>query len=116
MAKMLTQDELQYLEHCNKLIRETRESLIETERITKDALDQFIPALTDYVNGMRAIQHDFLIVARDMLKSSKELQFLASNHRELTAYTEALRKLGETFNTKEVQDVIEIIKGRISHD
>ena len=110
MSKMLTQDELQYIEHCNKLLKETRGLITEVEREVKQGLDIFLPILGEYVNGIRTIQHDLLRVVSEILKSSKELKFVAGNHQELEKFAGALYRLGEVFKTQEVQDVLEIVR------
>lgn len=116
MSKMLTQDEMQYLEHCNKMLRETRGLITEITKETKEALNSFIPIVSEYVSTVRSIQHEFGRTVSNILKDSKELKFVAGNYQEITAYAEALTKLGEVFKTKEVQDVLEIVKKAATHE
>lgn len=106
----LTHDELQHIEHCNKIMRDHLELVQKVTGEVQKTFDLYLPHLQDYVGTLRAIQFEFGRIVVDIIRSSRELKLITSGSQELHNYGQAATKLNQALSDELVQKIIKLTK------
>lgn len=108
MKTSLTQEELQHIEFCNKIMREHLELVTSITEKTKEVFDAYIPTLQEYVRVMHTIQIEFGRVAVNIFKDGKELRAITGGHQEIYNYMQAAVKLDTALNDGLIQKILKL--------
>lgn len=104
-----TQDELQHLEHYNKMLREHRDI---TKMVTAEVqvdLQKHISTLNDYAKSLKAIQVEMGLSINNIYKSAQEVRRATSGVQEILSFCQAVMKLEATLNNPDVQKALNMV-------
>lgn len=101
----LTHDELQQLEHANKILREHLELVQLVTNQSESMLNTYLPILHGYLGSVRDMQKGFSDAVTDILKSSRELGTTTGRTQQLQDFIAATLKLHETLTSERVEQL-----------
>lgn len=110
MNKLMTEVELQHLEHCNKVLIDHQILVKEIVNSTELVLNNYVPILKTYVDSIIEIQKTFSDSVVDIIRSTRQLKVVASNSQEISNYIQAVIKLTEILSREDTQKVLKLIK------
>lgn len=106
----LSHDELQHIEHANKILKDHQELIKTVTNETEALLNNYIPIIKSYVNAIHDIQTEFSHSVSDVVKSSRELKVITSGANEVLSFVQAVERLKSVLNDEFTQKVIELTK------
>ena len=106
----MTQDELQHIEHDNKVLREHLELRNQVREETEKMMDVFLPALQEYINTIADIRKIFGEEVAHILKSSRELKIVTGNSQDIINFISSVHKLNEALTPELVDRLQKILK------
>jgi len=107
-GKILTHDELQHIEYCNKILKEHLEIVNQITNETKKAFDTYLSSIQEYVSIITACQVAFGRAAMEILKSARELRTVTAGSMELHNYAQAALKLDEALSNELITKIIKL--------
>lgn len=102
-AKMMSQAELQHIEHCNKVLLDHLELVQRVTNETEGLLNTYLPILTTYVNSIIEVRQLFGKEVAHIVQSTRELSLVTNNTQPLINFIQATAKLNEAL-TPELTD------------
>lgn len=103
------QEELQQIEHLNKVLREQKELANVVTKEVKVDLDNHIRILRDYANALSTIQHSMGESIKNIYKSAQEVRRATSSAQEILTFCQAVMKLEATLNNPDVQKALQMV-------
>lgn len=92
-TKYLSHDELQHIEHANKILEAHEELVKKVTNETEQMLNTYLPIVRGYVTTLFGIQKDFGEVVSNIVKSSREVSLVTSNTNNIENFCAAIIKL-----------------------
>lgn len=109
-AKGLSHDELQHLEHANKILREHLELLEKITVESSEYLNAHLSSLHTYVAAIGTIQRELGESVSNILKSARELGGVTNRTKELMDFGRAVGVLEETLTSEVLDKLSRIVK------
>jgi hypothetical protein len=106
--KQMTQAELQWIEHCNKVLGEHSEVVTKVLNDTEAMLNNYVPIMSAYVQAIDEVRHKFGMCVADIIKSSRQLQIITGSAQDVINFTVAVQKL-DTILTPELIEKLQRI-------
>lgn len=107
---ILTEDELQHIEHCNKILREHSKLVEDTVNNTQELLNLYLPALSAYVSGISKVQVELGKEVVNLIQSTRQIKIVVSNTQEITNFISAVVKLNDILTPELIEKLKKISK------
>lgn len=104
----LTHEELQYIEHANKVLENHKKLVSEIINETENLLNDYIPIMSTYVNAIKDIQMEFGVAVKNIVYSAREVKIITSGSQEIQQFITAVSKLEQVMNNEFTKKVIEL--------
>lgn len=95
MNKSLTHDELQLIEHSNKILKDHLEIVETVVNQTEGLLNNYIPILKAYVQSIVAIRTDLGNEIVNIVQSTRQVALVTNNTQNIINFTQAVSRLNE---------------------
>jgi hypothetical protein len=107
--KLMSHDEMQHLEHQMKVLDEFTEKFKELEIQLLYLKTEYLPALTNYMQGILDIKRDIGLAVVDILKSANDLKSISGKSNEVLDYVRALDKLMNALSEQNIAILKKVI-------
>lgn len=111
MNKILTEAELQHIEHCNKVLREHKELVELTVNETERLFDNYLPVLTEYINHVVEVRTKFGNEVSHIIQSSRSLGIVTGKVADVINFCSAIEKLDKLLTNDLVEKLRRITDG-----
>lgn len=91
----LSQDELQHIEHCNKVLEAHHELVTKVISETQEKLNNYLPIVSTYVNAIADVRRAFGEEVKHILQSNRQLQIVTGSAQDVINFTSAVVKLNQ---------------------
>jgi len=108
MTKILSQNELQHIEHCNKILKEHEETVKSVINETESLLNTYVPILSSYVQAIAKIRNIFGEEVSNIIKSSRQLGIITGSVQDVQHFIHAVTKLNELLTPELVKKLQKI--------
>ena len=109
MAKdYLTHDELQHIEHANKVLREHEEIATRVVVGVKSAMEEYIVTVKLVTMDLVTAQVELIRANAEVVKSIREVKLVTSNINELINYGKAIADLNNVLNSGIIDKVLRL--------
>lgn len=112
MNKIMSQAELQHIEHCNKILREHQELVAFVVNETEGILNTYLPILTTYIDNVIRVRSKFGEEVKHIINSSRELKHITSGAQELISFMTAIEKLDKMLTP----ELVNKLKGLVNRE
>lgn len=106
----LTEEELQHIEHCNKVLKEHAELVRLTIESTTELFNNYVPTLNGYVKAVATVKHEFGEQVTSIIQSSRQLKIATGNVQEIISFMSAVIKLNEILTPELVEKLRRLSK------
>jgi prophage DNA circulation protein len=110
MKNKTNHEQLQEIEHINKVLIEHEELVTRVVNGTEDILNNYIPILHTYVNAMTEIRKSLGNEVVNIIKSTRELKVVTTNTQNIIDFTTAVSKLNSILTPELVDKLNKVIK------
>lgn len=104
-TKMMTEDDLQFLEHCNKMLREHLELVQLVTNESEGLFSIYLPILQKYVSGITELRKGIGQEVVHIVQSSRELKVVTSGSQEIHNFVAAVLKLKEALTPEMIENM-----------
>ena len=111
MSKILSEAELQRLEHINKMLLEHQEIVNKIVNDTEQLLNNYVPIISAYVQAIGEVTHTFGEHVTNIIKSSRQLGIVTGTVQDVSSFISAAEKLDKILTP----ELIEKLR-KISHE
>ena len=112
MSKVMGHDELQHLEHCNKILEEHLELVQKVTNETESLLNTYLPILSGYVRAVVEVQMNFGKAVVEITRSAREVKVITSGSQEIENFVAAAVKLNNVLNDELMLKIIKLAKDK----
>jgi hypothetical protein len=92
-TKYMTHEELQHIEHCNKILKDHLECIKVVVEQSELALNNYIPVLRTYVNAITEIRTAFGNEVTHIFQSTRQLGLVTKNSQDIHNFVQAVMQL-----------------------
>lgn len=92
-TKLMSQAELQHLEHCNKALEAHLEIVTAVVNESEKLLNNYLPIVQEYVSVIGAVTHSFAEHVANIYSSSREMKVATGGAQELINFMATVDKL-----------------------
>jgi len=110
MPKTITHDELQFIEHANKILNEHAELVKYVINETEGMLNTYVPVLKTYIKAIVNIRTEFSQEVIHIAQSLRELKSITGQTQELINFSSALIKLNEILTPELIEKLNKLNK------
>jgi hypothetical protein len=93
MPQVLSHDELQHIEHSNKILFEHQEIVNKIVNETESMLNTYVPILKAYVESISTIRVALGQEVMHIIQSTREIGIVTKNTQDIMNFCQALNKL-----------------------
>lgn len=111
MNKPLSEDELQRIEHLNKMLLEHQEIVNKVVNETEQLLNNYVPIISTYVQSIGKVAHLFGEHVTNIIKSSRQLGIVTGTVQDVSNFIASAEKLDKILTP----ELIEKLR-KISHE
>lgn len=101
--KIITHEELQRIEHANKVLEEHLELVTKVVNETEGMLNNYVPILSAYVHSVIEVQKSYTESVAGIIRSTRELGIITGKTPDVLAFIGAIRKLDEILTPELVE-------------
>lgn len=105
-------EELQDIEHFNKILREHKELMHAIKADVKESMTNHIATLKEFAKALTAIQVEISLAIKNIYSSAQEVRRATGHVNEIISYTQSIIKLEQVLSDEKVQKVLALLKDK----
>lgn len=109
-SKFLTHDELQHIEHTNKILQEHADLVKKVTEESEVYLSTYLPTFTAFLENVRFIRNEFGKEVVHILHSSREISMVTKNTQNIIDFVTAVGKLNQILTPELIEKLNKITK------
>lgn len=106
MSKVMTQDELQHIEHGTKILQEHQDVIRGVINETETMLNTYVPILSGYIESIARLRMDFGKEVQHIVQSTREIKVITGGTQQILEFCSAVENLNKILTP----DLIEKIR------
>lgn len=110
-SQILTQAQLQHIEHCNKVLNEHLELVQAVVNASEGLLNTFVPVLSEYCRQVAAVGHEFGTDCNNIYKSSRELKIAVGGVQDIVTFMDQVKRLDAMLSPELLEKLRRISNG-----
>lgn len=108
-TKYLSHDELQHIEHANKILKDHLDLVSATTQLSEERIQNFISAYRQYVVEIKDIATALGKAVENIHNSTREMKVITGSSQQITEYCQAIVKLDQLLDEKLIEKLKRII-------
>lgn len=99
----LSHDELQHIEHCNKVLESHLEVVNAVTSLSEEKIHAMLAAYNGYVHELRNVQNVLGEIVTNIHRSLTQLKGVVGGTQDVMSYTQAVSKLDSLLDDKLIE-------------
>lgn len=110
MKTIDTHDQLQHIEHVNKMMREHKELVTTITTDVNAVMTKYIEGLQVFARHLKDVQVNLSMSVKNIYSSVQEIKRITGTTQDIQAAVIAIEKLDKALNDETVQRILKVIK------